>query len=981
MAEEEPVSLQPGDLVKVKADEKLAFVRLCKEHERMEGLVVDEFLDFVEEICELQGKRPRDMKRFLKSVKAGSVIVSHVGGVELISFLPSELELVDRPLAHGAIVSQSADGDQQYAVVEKVRITLTVRHLQDGYQHGEPFDIDAEVLKPVVPIDEGDVVLGGERIGIVESCAQVLIRKFPNGATARTWPDGCELSSRTNEAYYYSGEKIFYPGQAIKLRSCHQSVINPEHMDLEWTHRSSRSSLATVRKLDVKHINVRWIAQRPSTDAEDSMMSGVNNFWGPMTEVVPLSQLRLFDPFQPLDWRCGEIGLLRDASVSVAADGSQQASPERKRDRPAGESGSTAGNVQPAVQSTKQGGRWEYLLDTMYNLNNKEAEVERDTKATAAEDETPMEVDDDHTSGDSECGSSDEGVEEEEESVDEGRQYGGGRLARLHRLRRERMTAQTSSAVASQDTSEPPATVQIISTRTEVDLYWQDGTRVCNKLATAYVTVEHIDAYDFFPGEYIGGSEGRSGAVLKVDHKDRMVDVLWNAEGLDREPVSETLSVYELKKSFENDIQPRDIVMRVDEAAERRETEAWVGHVAKLDRGKLEVVWNDGTVGTISPEKIIDIHSGKDHSHTSESVHTSDGMDDLADGDHWDFSIDEEGSDSDRGSTDTDAEMRSHSADSAIRPSSESRQEASSDCGYLPRSESPPLADSVTASIAEDGSKLDENAVVNENGKEYTEEGGPVEEKAGSTKFPTFEVLETAPLEHRLDDGSTNYQASLATTVRKEWRRLSTGLPDGIFVRVFESRLDLIRAAIVGPRDTPYEDCIYLFDMRLPRNYPDAPPQVYFFSNGLRINPNLYENGKVCLSILGTWDGDKVEQWNPKSSNVLRVLLSLQAIVLSEEPYYNEAGYDAQIGSAEGKNKSKLYNESALLLTMRHALETRQLTRYPPEFRDLLQEHYLTHADAIIARCERLMSSPDYSAGFKKSLESVIPRLSELKHL
>jgi ubiquitin-protein ligase len=28
-----------------------------------------------------------------------------------------------------------------------------------------------------------------------------------------------------------------------------------------------------------------------------------------------------------------------------------------------------------------------------------------------------------------------------------------------------------------------------------------------------------------------------------------------------------------------------------------------------------------------------------------------------------------------------------------------------------------------------------------------------------------------------------------------------------------------------------------------------------------RCNPNLYEDGKVCLSILGTWQGEKSESW------------------------------------------------------------------------------------------------------------------------
>lgn len=48
---------------------------------------------------------------------------------------------------------------------------------------------------------------------------------------------------------------------------------------------------------------------------------------------------------------------------------------------------------------------------------------------------------------------------------------------------------------------------------------------------------------------------------------------------------------------------------------------------------------------------------------------------------------------------------------------------------------------------------------------------------------------------------------------------------------------------------------------------------------------NLYEEGKVCLSILGTWSGDKSETWNASRSSLLQALVSIQGLVLVKEPY------------------------------------------------------------------------------------------------
>jgi hypothetical protein len=52
------------------------------------------------------------------------------------------------------------------------------------------------------------------------------------------------------------------------------------------------------------------------------------------------------------------------------------------------------------------------------------------------------------------------------------------------------------------------------------------------------------------------------------------------------------------------------------------------------------------------------------------------------------------------------------------------------------------------------------------------------------------------------------------------------------------------------------------------------PPQVSFKTTGggsIRFNPNLYAEGKVCLSLLGTWSGGKGEGWNASASTALQV--------------------------------------------------------------------------------------------------------------
>ena len=162
---------------------------------------------------------------------------------------------------------------------------------------------------------------------------------------------------------------------------------------------------------------------------------------------------------------------------------------------------------------------------------------------------------------------------------------------------------------------------------------------------------------------------------------------------------------------------------------------------------------------------------------------------------------------------------------------------------------------------------------------------------------PQFEVLEDIPPpDHHYAAKPTRLTATLLRRVRKEHAMLADALPAGIWVRTWSERLDLFRILIVGPRGTPYELAPFVIDVHLRDDYPQRAPEVYFHSWTFgvgRINPNLYEEGTVCLSVLGTWpEGEKHEAWNPERSSVLQVLVSLLGLVLVAEPYYSEWMHD-----------------------------------------------------------------------------------------
>ena len=98
----------------------------------------------------------------------------------------------------------------------------------------------------------------------------------------------------------------------------------------------------------------------------------------------------------------------------------------------------------------------------------------------------------------------------------------------------------------------------------------------------------------------------------------------------------------------------------------------------------------------------------------------------------------------------------------------------------------------------------------------------------------------------------------------------------------------MLSALIKGPTRTPYEDGLFLFDIQLPNIYPAVPPLFRYLSQcGGRLNPNLYDNGKVCVSLLGTWIG-KVRRRHTHTGNTPRLPVLYKgciSIVLACAPF------------------------------------------------------------------------------------------------
>lgn len=235
--------------------------------------------------------------------------------------------------------------------------------------------------------------------------------------------------------------------------------------------------------------------------------------------------------------------------------------------------------------------------------------------------------------------------------------------------------------------------------------------------------------------------------------------------------------------------------------------------------------------------------------------------------------------------------------------------------------------------------------------------------------------------------------SNMIRAAHKELRRLKAGLPltpgSSIFLRYEKARPYRMRFIITGPQGTPYDSGMFVFDVSLPPQYPTVPPVVKIMTTGggnVRFNPNLYACGTVCLSLLGTWSG---EPWRPGVSTLLQVLVSVQALILVEEPYYNEPGRDGERGTKSGAENSRTaYNGGWEMLRL-HTLQwaVMDMLRQPPAgFEEVVRQHFRCQASHVVATVQdwlahaRQSPTGDYASKMTAVAEQVLTELKNLEY-
>lgn len=156
---------------------------------------------------------------------------------------------------------------------------------------------------------------------------------------------------------------------------------------------------------------------------------------------------------------------------------------------------------------------------------------------------------------------------------------------------------------------------------------------------------------------------------------------------------------------------------------------------------------------------------------------------------------------------------------------------------------------------------------------------------------------------------------------------------EGIYYIHDETNVMKGYAMIVGPKDSVYYGGYYFFYIDFPADYPYSPPKLTYATNDgvTRFHPNLYKNGKVCLSILNTWRG---EAWS--SCQTIRSILITVLSVLDSKPLLNEPGFTEK--SADFNNYNQVITYKNVEFSILRAISKNAGKYFPPILLKLFDE-------------------------------------------
>ncbi|CAO2209149.1 unnamed protein product [Urochloa humidicola] len=922
-----------------------------------------------------------------------------------------DVVVVDRSFLHGDLVASASDPTGQMGLVVDVNLVVDLQGPNGDMIKG----VSSKDLRRIREFNVGDYVVSGPWLGRVDEVLDNVYVLFDDGSVCKVNKADPMRLKPVSSPIHPDTACPFYPGQRVKAVS--SSVFKTSRW-LNGLWKANRLE-GTVTKVEGATVVVYWIASAHFADQESV----------PLEEQNP-KDLTLLSCFSYANWQltdwCFPYPYTSCADDAVTENSETK---ELNSDKHTGNN-CTCSEISALLSD---------IPESQADCQT-EQDQRTDTDVNCQQTDFDSSADGLNMSdGDNSCvvkepesGTSVSAIPKES-SQDYRKKFRKVFLKKDKRTKRKDGSFERALLIA--------------NTYTKVDVIWQDGTKECGVTSTSLIPIHSPNDHEFFPEQYVvdkvttdvddSSEPKRMGLVRSVNAKDRTASVSWYKPSLHPEEpkeieCNEIVSAYELDGHPDYDYCYGDVVVRLpsvspliestnsedkmeldkkvdssegltasnvappDANADEQVTQkescsqftnlSWAGNIVGFQDGEIEVIWGDGSTSKVGPHEIYVVGREDDGASLDDGTASDGASWETVDDNEMDL-LDDSAKDDSQNVPENNIE-RENGSFSSQDGSSVATGPLSVAFGFVTRLASDLFSrgrrhldgsnsdamDEVEShqsdEVSETGDDIDkENHVetaehrtdtTNDSSAEKSVDVIMADNHSDSECFKHFDVLQCPPDHHYLENTAQGTGGrKWVKKVQQEWGILEKNLPDYIYVRVFEDRMDLIRAVIIGASGTPYQDGLFFFDFHLPPEYPQVPPSAYYHSGGLRVNPNLYVDGK--------------------------------GLVLNEKPYFNEAGYEKQVGTVEGEKNAVPYNENTYLLSLKSMLYI--LRRPPMHFEDFVKSHFQKRGHYILKACEAYLQgnvvgtltddacttdrSKEHSSsvGFKLALAKILPRL------
>jgi ubiquitin-protein ligase len=173
-----------------------------------------------------------------------------------------------------------------------------------------------------------------------------------------------------------------------------------------------------------------------------------------------------------------------------------------------------------------------------------------------------------------------------------------------------------------------------------------------------------------------------------------------------------------------------------------------------------------------------------------------------------------------------------------------------------------------------------------------------------------------------------------------------------------EANMNNVYTIIKCPYDSVYRHKFVRLNFDIPDDYPHSPPKVTFVNyDGVRIHPNMYQDGKCCSTILNTWPSDN-EKWTSS--------MGIETILLTFHSFFDNNPYTYEPGGRDDPS----YTEYALFQSWKTCL-LRYIHDYsqPELFTTFIHNYLMVNIEYIFNDLAELMDEYPYGPRFTRCFE------------